>query len=150
MQELIQAGNDLADFARGVAADAVEASGDVMDGSFALALAAAWHEAITDGARNGEATRMAHALGRAEGRQEGVAHRDELNDICDLLVRGFCAALSMGMDPDEIPDGREEPDMYQSLAEIDAATGAVARLKVLWLEDGGQQTLANPGREDQA
>ena len=43
---LITAGQSLAEFAREIAEDARQASGDVMDGAHAEALAGAWDEAV--------------------------------------------------------------------------------------------------------
>lgn len=134
---LIEAGHALACFAREIAAEAVRASGDVMDGAEAEALATAWQEAIAAYQPHMHTEHLAHALGRMQGQQAGTALRDELLHIARCLRSGFAAALAEATDPDTLTD-EEDASLDAVQIHIAAANGACARLAQLDLEIEGQ------------
>lgn len=162
---LIAAGNALAELAREIAADAIAASGDVMDGAHAEALALEWENALDShqsdkeseiatpwSRRNQYAGQMRNAYvdGCLDAMDSVRDIRDkaryairsysELLDIARTLRSGFGAALAEIEDP-ELLTAEEE----QSLASLDihiaAANGACARLAHLELEIAGQGAL---------
>jgi hypothetical protein len=137
---LIEAGHALAAFAREIAAEAIRASGDVMDGAHAEALAAAWEEELRMHNADREAEHLAHALGRMAGAQQGTAQRDELLHLARCLRSGFVAALADGCDRDALT-AEEAQSLDATHVYIAAANGAANRLAQLELEIDGQGRL---------
>jgi len=130
MQELIQAGDDLAEFAHGVAADAIDASGDVMDGSYATALACAWHESKT------AATRGAASVQKA-------AHQlDSLDFLIDILLTLAPAAATMACWIEDDCEDDDELDEDDASEAAEFARIALAQLSAWQLAQAGQQQLA--------
>lgn len=138
---LIEAGMVLAEFARESAAEAIRASGDVMDGAFPNELADDWDRAVRFAAQ-GVGESAPYTIGRIAGQQRGTAQRDELIELATTLVRGLGAALAVSGTAD---DGDPCPDDWDSLEAaqeaIAAAGGAANRLHHLILEAECQQTL---------
>ena len=137
---LLDAGHALAAFAREIAAEAVHASGDVMDGAHATALALEWDESVAAYQPHLHCEDLAYALGRMQGQQAGTGLRDELLHLARCLRSGFAAALAEATDPDTLTD-EEEQSLDAARIHIAAANGACARLAQLELEIEGQGRL---------
>jgi len=153
---LITAGQALAEYARERAQDARQASGDLMDGAHAEALAAAWAEALARHERGQADERAANAalrgsttwtIGWQEGRQVGQAERDTLWEISGDLMRGLgaiCTLLPSDVgeewtvpDPADLLD-EELASLAETQALIDTALRAAYRLHKLRLARDGQ------------
>lgn len=133
--DLLAAGEALAEFANGVAADMIDASGDPDDGAHPNALASDWRYARALAAGRLEES-FGYAAGQQAGRQHGTAERDDLRERLEELL-DIALALRDGLG-EALAD---ESEHSESLEIQTRAMGAVARLDQLLREHEGKTAL---------